>query len=92
MSILIVLGLFLVGIIVGRMLLGKPKIHHICNRLMMWAVYVLLFFLGISVGSDAAIIDNIPTLGFQALVLALAALTGSLVTIRLVTLAFKRWM
>ena len=92
MSILIVLGLFLVGIVVGRMLLGRPKIHHSSNRLMMWAVYVLLFFLGISVGSNSEIIDNIPSLGFQALVLALAALLGSLVTIRLVSFAFKRWM
>jgi uncharacterized membrane protein YbjE (DUF340 family) len=48
------------------------------NRLIMPAVCVLLFVMGIAVGSNGQIVRNLPTLGTQALILAAAGTLGSL--------------
>lgn len=57
---------------------------------MMWSVYLLLFFLGISVGNNPDVIENIPQLGWQAFLLSLGAVMGSVVFVALLMLLFHR--
>ena len=40
-------------------------------------VFVMLFFLGMEIGADRQVLENISELGFRALVLALAGVAGS---------------
>lgn len=78
MSILFVIGFFMAGIIVGRLFHTHQRVKLVSEKLMMWAVYLLLFLLGISVGRNPQIIENFHTLGWQAFLLALGAIGGSL--------------
>ncbi len=65
------------GIIAGVFIHQKPKLIKLNDRLISLAIYLLLFLLGISVGLNKTIIQNIGTLGFQALIITLGAISGS---------------
>lgn len=65
------------GIIAGVFIHRKPVLIQINDRLISVAIYVLLFLLGISVGLNKTIVQNIGTLGYQALVITLGAVCGS---------------
>ena len=65
-----------IGIVFGYLLRKKTILRKI-NKPIGYTIYLLLFLLGISVGSNREIIDNLPSLGGQALLLALAGTLGS---------------
>lgn len=65
------------GIFAGAFIHKKPLLVKINDRLISVAIYVLLLLLGISVGLNKTIVQNIGTLGFQALVITLGAVLGS---------------
>lgn len=65
------------GIIIGAFIHHKPLLVRINDQLISLAIYVLLFLLGISVGLNKTIVQNIGTLGYQALVITLGAVLGS---------------
>lgn len=44
-----------------------------------WLIWLLLFMLGLEVGSDKHIIASLPTLGVEALLLSVCATVGSCV-------------
>ena len=48
-------------------------------RITTWLIWLLLFLLGIEVGSNQQIIASLPTLGVEALVLSVLATLGSCV-------------
>ena len=73
----IILVLMLAGIIAGLFIGKYPAIVKINEKLLNLAIYSLLLFLGISVGSNEKIIENIYSLGFQALIISLGAVGGS---------------
>jgi uncharacterized membrane protein YbjE (DUF340 family) len=75
----IILILMLTGIIVGLVLGKYPIIPKINEKLLNMAIYILLLFLGIAVGSNEKIINNLFTIGLQALVIAIGAIAGSVV-------------
>jgi Membrane protein of unknown function (DUF340). len=86
----IVIGIMFGGIAIGYLLrklailqkVGKPISYTIC---------LLLFLLGVSVGSNREIIMNLPSLGGQALLLATAGTLGSVLAGWLVyTFFFKK--
>ena len=57
---------------------GKyPLTLKINDKLLNIAIYILLLLLGIAVGSNEKIIKNIYTIGFQALVITVGAISGS---------------
>jgi len=43
----------------------------------MWSIYLLLFLLGISIGTNREIIRNFPSIGLKALILTVAGVLGS---------------
>jgi uncharacterized membrane protein YbjE (DUF340 family) len=65
------------GIVCGIFIHHKPKLIRINDRFISTAIYILLFLLGISVGLNKTIIQNIGTLGFQALIITVGAISGS---------------
>jgi len=79
------------GIIVGLMIVKYPKLHQINNKLLNLAIYVLLFLLGISVGTNQQVIHNLDKIGVEALLLAAASIAGSVLASYLVfKLIFKQ--
>ncbi|SKC21286.1 LysO family transporter [Alkalitalea saponilacus] len=90
MSVVIVIGLFLIGLIAGRFFKSYSIVRKRASLFMMWSVYLLLFFLGISVGNNPDVIENIPQLGWQAFLLSLGAVMGSVVFVALLMLLFHR--
>ena len=83
-----VIGLFVAGIIAGIPLRGRKQTLKIVDNLVMVAVFALLFFLGISVGTDPRVVNNISTLGWQAAAISMGAIAGSLLLARVVASFF----
>jgi len=79
-----------VGIIVGRLFRNKQTTRKNIDRLVSVAIYALLFLLGISVGINDKIIADFSNIGYNAFVLTLGAVLGSLILAKIVySLFFK---
>jgi uncharacterized membrane protein YbjE (DUF340 family) len=76
----------LTGIIIGYLLRNKRKIIRISTRLTDGAIFLLLFFLGVSVGMNERVISNFQHIGLQSFLLTIFATIGSI----LVTFVFYR--
>lgn len=72
---LIVIGLMVCGIIIGFWF-RKRNLKFI-SPLITIAIWALLFLLGLQVGGDPKIMDNLGTIGGEALWLTLGAVGGS---------------
>ena len=72
-----------IGIMFGGVILGyffrKKEILQKLGTPINYTICLLLFFLGISVGGNKEIINNLPSLGGQALLLAFAGTSGSVI-------------
>lgn len=71
-----VIGIMFGGIAVGYLLRGEALLQKI-GKPISYTILLLLFLLGISVGANEAIVNNLTRLGGQALLIALAGTTGS---------------
>lgn len=71
------------GIFLGYIFKGVDKLQKI-SKPISYTIYLMLFLLGISVGANREVVNNLPTLGVQALALALAGVIGSAVAAWLV--------
>ncbi len=74
-----VLAIMTTGIIIGLLTHHNTRWIKINDKLTMGAIYVLLFLLGIRVGINDTIINNIHTIGLQAIIITIGALLGSLI-------------
>jgi uncharacterized membrane protein YbjE (DUF340 family) len=72
-----VLALMILGIGVGY-LFRKRNLSFI-SRLITVLIWVLLFVLGLEVGSNPQIVSNLGKLGLDALIITLGALLGSII-------------
>lgn len=68
----------LAGIIVGRLLHDKPFVKF-SGKAIFPIVLVLLFLMGITIGTNDRIINNLHTLGIEALIITGGAIAGTLV-------------
>lgn len=66
------------GMVAGYFLRNIKSVSKPVGFVITWAIYLLLFFLGISVGTNETIISNIGKIGFQAMLLTIGAVTGSI--------------
>lgn len=64
------------GVALGYLLRDVEFMQHL-GKLISVSIFMLLFFLGISVGSNSEIVNNLDTLGWQALLFAVAGTAGS---------------
>lgn len=72
---LIVIGLMVSGILLGY--LFREKNLKFIQKLITLAIFALLFLLGLSVGTNDQIMDNLDTIGLDALVITSGAVVGS---------------
>ena len=72
-----IIGLMLTGMLLGYLLRIRDlkKIHQIITLL----IWLLLFILGIEVGSDEQIIKGLHTIGLEAVILTLGGTLGSVI-------------
>jgi uncharacterized membrane protein YbjE (DUF340 family) len=66
------------GMVAGYFLRNIKWISKPVGVIITWAIYLLLFLLGISVGTNETIISNIGKIGIQALLLTIGAVSGSI--------------
>lgn len=71
----IIVGIMLFGIGVGFLLRNRKNsfIQHIITTL----IWLLLFILGYEVGNNPSIMNNLHTLGVEALIITIGAVLGS---------------
>ncbi len=70
------IGFLLLGICLGFLLLHR-NISRFMERGLSCIICVLLFLMGISIGSNDVLMRSLPQLGWHALLLTLAAIIGS---------------
>lgn len=72
-----IIGLMLTGILLGYLLRKRDlkKIHQIITLL----IWLLLFILGIEVGSNEQIIKGLHTIGLEAVILTLGGTLGGVI-------------
>lgn len=80
-----VIGCMLTGIGVG-FLLRKVSLRWI-DKFILFTIWLLLFLLGMEIGADANIVNSLPVLGLNALVISLTATAGSCIAAALLA----RW-
>lgn len=73
-----VIAIMLTGILVGYLLRNRSFVRY-TGKLISATIFLLLFLLGIAVGTNRQIVDNLSVLGLQALVLSFSAVLGSVV-------------
>ncbi|MEK6951938.1 MAG: LysO family transporter [Nanoarchaeota archaeon] len=66
-----------IGILIGTLIHKNKNTIQLVERFVTYAIWLLLFFMGTSIGANEIIIKNIGTLGLQALLLSLSAIIGS---------------
>lgn len=74
-----VIGIMFGGIAVGY-LFRRAEILQKIGTPISYTILLLLFLLGISVGANEAIVNNLTTLGGQALLISLAGTMGSVLS------------
>lgn len=82
-----ILGLMILGIIIGY---GLRRISFLrkVEVSISYTVFLLLFVLGVTIGSNRLIVDNLFSFGWQAALLALSATVGSILASWLVLKLF----
>lgn len=73
-----VLAIMGVGMLMGLLLRNKKNIVKLNNKSIMFIIFMLLFFMGISVGQNAEIMNNLDTIGLRGLQFAIVAVMGSI--------------
>ena len=68
-----------VGMVLGYFLSEKKTFISISNKFVTIAIYLLLLFLGISVGLNDTIISEFDTIGLQAVIITFGATFGSVI-------------
>lgn len=82
-----IVSVMLAGMVIGHFVQGSKlprRIEHSTSL----TILILLFVLGLSIGSNRLIVENLGHFGWQAAILAVLSLTGSIVAARIVFQVF----
>lgn len=74
-----VLLIMIAGIAFGWLIQKRKKVVKFINSSIIWIIFLLLFFMGIAVGGNPEIMQNLPTIGLKGLILSVAAVLGSVI-------------
>ena len=72
-----ILILLILGVIVGFFFSGIKNFNKISEKISSYAIFILLFVMGLSVGANKEIMNNFADLGIKALIISLFAVGGS---------------
>lgn len=78
-----ILSTMLAGVVIGHFLRSGKLLENI-EKTTSLTIFTLLFVLGLSIGSNRLIIENLGRVGWQAVILATLSLTGSIIAARIV--------
>ena len=78
----LILSIMTAGIITGLLLKNRIDSKPI-TFLLNITIYLLLFFMGVSIGTNPEIINNLGQISLKALTIAVAAISGSILIARL---------
>ena len=85
-----IIGFMLTGIAVGYLFRNIAFLQK-TEKTISLTIFLLLFILGVSIGSNSLIVNNLGKFGWQAIILAVSGVLGSLLAARLVLqLFFKK--
>ncbi len=76
MTILPLLAFLATGVVLG-LLWRHPRLKAVAGFLQKFGVFLLVFCMGLSLGTQRDIVDNLATVGWQALVMAVFVVLGS---------------
>lgn len=85
-----VIAIFFLGVVVGTIFKKQYKIFKYSEVLTTISLYLLLLFLGISIGNNSDIVSNIGQIGVKGVLFAFAASLGSIIFIIPLYLIFGR--
>jgi uncharacterized membrane protein YbjE (DUF340 family) len=74
---LTVVIIMMAGIAIGYFIRNFKNLVKIADKLTMWAIYLLLFLLGVAIGANEVIMKNLPTLGLKAMIISIGGVAGS---------------
>lgn len=80
--------LLLFGIIFGSIFYLKDRVQSIVPKVLHYIVYILLFFLGVELGSSPDFFKNIVLLGKNAIIISIISVFGSCIAAFLVKKLF----
>ena len=74
-----ILVLMSAGMIIGFILKGRQKFAFVIEKTTGLSIYILLFLLGLSVGINDKVISGFGKIGFNAIVIGLSSVSGSVI-------------
>lgn len=86
----IILAFFLAGGGAGYVLRNRPGLIKAGSHANQTAIFVLLFLMGAGVGASPAVMNNLSRLGWQAALISLGAVAGSVLLAWLLQRFFSR--
>ena len=85
-----IISIMFTGIGIGYLLRDLRFLQKVEKSISL-TIFLLLFILGVSIGSNSLIVNNLGKFGWQAIILAVSGVLGSLLAARLVLqLFFKK--
>lgn len=85
-----IISTMLAGVVIGHFLHSGKLLENI-EKSTSLTIFILLFVLGLSIGSNRVIVENLGRFGWQAAILATLSLAGSILAARIVfQLFFKK--
>ncbi|PID90794.1 MAG: hypothetical protein CSA97_01125 [Bacteroidetes bacterium] len=73
----VLIAMMVGGMAVGYLLRRFRQAIKVAGLVSSWAVYMLLFTLGLSIGADRELFDRLPAFGLTATILTIGAMLGS---------------
>ncbi len=64
--------------LLGFLLRRRKKLMSANEKLITYAIYLLLFMMGVSIGSNQQIMGSLNSIGITALLVSVGAVTGSI--------------
>ncbi len=73
----IVLGIIFLGVLIGKFCIKSPKAPEVLSKALNIIIYLLLLVMGIAVGGNEDIVNNLSTIGLKAFIITFGAVMGS---------------
>lgn len=86
-SSLTILGFFIAGLFIGQY--ANPELIAIGNRMSIYVLYVMMLIVGISIGGDSGIMQQLRGANLRLLLVPAATITGTLLGVSMVALVLS---
>jgi|MTBAKSStandDraft_1061840.scaffolds.fasta_scaffold08904_8 uncharacterized membrane protein YbjE (DUF340 family) len=74
---MIVIFFLVLGLLIGWRLKPRGRVLKVIHEVLTLAIWVLLFFMGMDIGSDKAVLQQWSRISGEAVVIAVSSLLGS---------------